>query len=65
MPAKSEFPPAPVETRPYSERMLEVLWHNHVKNPEKLALVSKKNKFKAQIRICKPNIVFIGPTFTI
>uniref|UniRef100_A0A7E4ZZX5 AMP-binding domain-containing protein n=1 Tax=Panagrellus redivivus TaxID=6233 RepID=A0A7E4ZZX5_PANRE len=39
MPFKSPFPPVPLETQPYGERMLDVLWRHGAANPTKKAMI--------------------------
>uniref|UniRef100_A0A7E4VAA0 AMP-binding domain-containing protein n=1 Tax=Panagrellus redivivus TaxID=6233 RepID=A0A7E4VAA0_PANRE len=43
MPFKSLFPPVPLETQPYGERMLDVLWRHGAANPTKKAMICAEN----------------------
>uniref|UniRef100_A0A7E4W4G4 AMP-binding domain-containing protein n=1 Tax=Panagrellus redivivus TaxID=6233 RepID=A0A7E4W4G4_PANRE len=43
MPFKSPLPPVPLETQPYGERMLDVLWRHGAANPTKKAMICAEN----------------------
>uniref|UniRef100_A0A914YDL0 AMP-dependent synthetase/ligase domain-containing protein n=1 Tax=Panagrolaimus superbus TaxID=310955 RepID=A0A914YDL0_9BILA len=43
MPFKSIFPPIPVETQPFGERLLQSFWKNSIKNCTKKAIICAEN----------------------
>uniref|UniRef100_A0AC34FXJ1 AMP-dependent synthetase/ligase domain-containing protein n=1 Tax=Panagrolaimus sp. ES5 TaxID=591445 RepID=A0AC34FXJ1_9BILA len=43
MPYKSSFPSIPIETHPFSERLLDALWNHSVLNPTKKAIICAEN----------------------